>query len=131
MNEEEQSLRNELRKDCLYFTTIVHKTFYIVHHIRRNIVSLIYNEDYTKSKFRINCIAVITSGVNVYHSHIDQQITGKFFRVNRHKYIEISSDIRDLLGHRTAITAVIRYMAKDANIVVVRMFKDELTNERV
>lgn len=71
-------------------------------------------------------VAVIDSGVNVYHSHIDQQITGKFFRVNRQKYIEVSSDIRDLLGHGTAITAVIRYMAKDANIVVGKVFDEKL-----
>ncbi|MFS0574657.1 S8 family serine peptidase [Sporosarcina sp. 179-K 3D1 HS] len=71
-------------------------------------------------------IAVLDSGVNVYHSHIDQELGGLAFRVNREGGIELHEDIRDYLGHGTAVTAVMRQMAPDAEILVGKIFDEKL-----
>lgn len=73
-------------------------------------------------------VAVLDSGVNIYHSHINKDLKGKAFRVNREQYIETSTNIRDFLGHGTAITAVVRYMAQDADIVIGKIFDEQLAS---
>jgi subtilisin family serine protease len=71
-------------------------------------------------------IAVLDSGVNIFHSHIDQELGGLAFRVNRDGWIELHEDIRDYLGHGTAVTAVIRHMAPDAEILTGKIFDEKL-----
>lgn len=71
-------------------------------------------------------IAVLDSGVNMYHSHIGKELDGLAFRVNRDGWIELHEDVRDYLGHGTAVTAVMRHMAPDADILVGKIFDEKL-----
>ena len=69
-------------------------------------------------------IAVIDSGVNPDHPHIDaSRITGGIaFTVDG----ETHDDYVDRLGHGTAVTAAIQEKAPDADIWVVKVFDDAL-----
>lgn len=71
-------------------------------------------------------VAVIDSGINAYHSHVQYIDGGISFRVNRDGWIESHSDTRDRLGHGTAVAAVLRYMAPDVQIFSVKIFEDRL-----
>lgn len=71
-------------------------------------------------------IAILDSGVNVYHSHIAQELYGTSFRVNREGWIEQHHDIRDYLGHGTAVAAVIKKMAPDAELIIAKIFDEQL-----
>lgn len=71
-------------------------------------------------------IAVIDSGINPYHSHVNGVESGIQIRVNREQYIEYHHDYRDRLGHGTAVAAAIRGVAKDANLYGVKIFDDKL-----
>lgn len=71
-------------------------------------------------------IAVLDSGVNMYHSHISDRLTGAAYRVNREGWIEKHDDIRDFLGHGTAIAAVLKYMAPEATLVIGKIFDEKL-----
>lgn len=68
-------------------------------------------------------VAVIDSGVHVAHPHVQSVFSG----------IGIDSDGRehddyvDRLGHGTAVTAVIREKAPDADVVVIKVFDRELS----
>lgn len=71
-------------------------------------------------------IAVIDSGINPYHSHVNGVEDGIQIRVNREQDIEYHHDFRDRLGHGTAVAAAIRGIAKDANLYGVKIFDDKL-----
>jgi subtilisin family serine protease len=71
-------------------------------------------------------IAVIDSGVNPYHSHINGIDGGIALRVNREGWIEYHDDLRDRLGHGTAVTAVLKYLLSDVRIFAVKIFDEKL-----
>lgn len=71
-------------------------------------------------------IAVIDSGINQYHSHVQGVKDGIHIRVNRERYIEYHHDFRDRLGHGTAVAAAIKGIAKDADLIGVKIFDDKL-----
>ncbi|HHW37494.1 MAG TPA: S8 family serine peptidase [Bacillales bacterium] len=71
-------------------------------------------------------IAVIDSGINPYHSHVNGVKGGIQIRVNREQNIEYHHDYRDRLGHGTAVAAAIRGIAKDASLYGVKIFDDKL-----
>jgi subtilisin family serine protease len=71
-------------------------------------------------------IAVVDSGVNSYHSHVTGIDGGIALRVNRDGWIEYHDDLRDRLGHGTAVTAVLKYLIPDASIFAVKIFDEKL-----
>jgi subtilisin family serine protease len=71
-------------------------------------------------------IAVVDSGVNFYHSHVNGIDGGIALRVNRDGWIEYHDDLRDRLGHGTAVTAVLKYLIPDASIFAVKIFDEKL-----
>ncbi|EKN64697.1 S8 family serine peptidase [Schinkia azotoformans] len=71
-------------------------------------------------------VAVIDSGINPYHSHVNGVEGGIQIRVNREQYIEYHHDYRDRLGHGTAVAAAIRGVAKEADLYGVKIFDDKL-----
>lgn len=72
-------------------------------------------------------IALLDSGVNMYHSHISERLSGVAFRVNRDGWIERHDDVRDYLGHGTAIAALLKYVALESEIVIGKIFDEKLT----
>lgn len=71
-------------------------------------------------------IAVLDSGINPYHSHVNGVTDGIQFVVNRNRQLECKTDYRDRLGHGTAVAAVIRGMAPQAELYAVKIFDDKL-----
>jgi hypothetical protein len=67
-------------------------------------------------------IAVIDSGVHAAHPHIQGVACGIGIAAQGH----VHADYTDRLGHGTAVTAVIREKAPDAEIVAVKVFDREL-----
>src|SRR5579864_6979398 len=67
-------------------------------------------------------IAVIDSGVHAAHPHVNGVAGGIAVMADGHQ----SADYVDRLGHGTAVTAVIREKAPDAEIFAVKVFHDSL-----
>lgn len=63
-------------------------------------------------------IAVIDSGVHAAHPHVGGVAGGMSF---------CGGDFTDRLGHGTAVTAVIRALAPDAEVYAVKIFHDRLS----
>ena len=70
-------------------------------------------------------IAVIDSGVHASHPHVNGVAGG----VSITRDCREESDYTDRLGHGTAVTAVIREKAPDAEIFAVKIFHDRLGAE--
>src|SRR5262245_61210290 len=68
-------------------------------------------------------IAVIDSGVHATHPHINGVAGGVGIDIDGH----VHGDFVDRLGHGTAVTAVIREKAPEAEILAVKVFDRELT----
>lgn len=73
-------------------------------------------------------IAVIDSGINPYHSHVNGVEGGIQLRVNRNMCIEEHHDYRDRLGHGTAVAAAIRGIASEAQLYAIKIFDDKLAS---
>jgi Subtilase family. len=72
-------------------------------------------------------IAVIDSGVQRVHPHIDATRVGPGFAVMRDgAVVEGAGHDGDVLGHGTAVTAAIQQWAPDALCIPVRVFHDAL-----
>jgi subtilisin family serine protease len=71
-------------------------------------------------------IAIVDSGVNPYHSHVNGIDGGIALRVNREGWIEYHDDLRDRLGHGTAVAAVLKYLIPNARIFAVKIFDEKL-----
>lgn len=71
-------------------------------------------------------IAVLDSGINPYHSHVNGVSDGIQFVVNRERQLEWKHDYRDRLGHGTAVAAVIRGVAPQAALYAVKIFDEKL-----
>ncbi|MBV8820526.1 MAG: S8 family serine peptidase [Acidobacteriaceae bacterium] len=68
-------------------------------------------------------IGIIDSGVYAAHPHVVSVAGGVAFRADGSE----SDDYVDRLGHGTAVTAVIREKAPDAEVYCVKVFEERLT----
>lgn len=71
-------------------------------------------------------IAIIDSGVNPWHSHVQGVESGLSFHLNRSGRVVSSNDFRDGLGHGTAIAGIIRGRVPSARLHVVKIFHEKL-----
>lgn len=71
-------------------------------------------------------IAVIDSGINPWHSHVQGRVEGIGLRLGRSGRIVWSKDFRDEIGHGTAIAGLIREKAPQARLYAIKIFQDEL-----
>ena len=71
-------------------------------------------------------VAVLDSGVNAHHSHVQSIAGGVHITCHEDGSIACDDDIRDLLGHGTAIAGVIRAKVPKADLYAVRVFDREL-----
>ena len=71
-------------------------------------------------------VAVLDSGVNAQHSHVQRVAGGVHVRWQEDGSLELDSDYRDLLGHGTAVAGVIRAKAPEVELYAVRVFDREL-----
>lgn len=71
-------------------------------------------------------IAVIDSGINTWHPHIQNVVGGIALTVNDEGRIELSEDITDRLGHGTAVAGILSDQVPEAEIYAVKVFNDNL-----
>jgi subtilisin family serine protease len=71
-------------------------------------------------------IAIIDSGVNPWHSHVQGVAGGVSFHIDDSGEVTASDDFRDQLGHGTAIAGVIREKAPGGRLHAVRIFHQSL-----
>src|SRR5580765_3424472 len=68
-------------------------------------------------------IAVIDSGVHASHPHVNGEAGGIAILADGRE----DADYTDRLGHGTAVTAVIREKAPDAQVFAIKIFHDSLS----
>jgi hypothetical protein len=73
-------------------------------------------------------VGVIDTGINPWHSHIQGGVYGCRIFLNKAGRIQEDGDIRDLVGHGTAVAGVLREQLADAEIFAVRVFDQDLTS---
>ena len=71
-------------------------------------------------------IAIIDSGINPWHSHVQGVEQGISFRLDKSGEVFQSEDFRDELGHGTAIAGVIRERNSQARLYAVKIFHQKL-----
>ena len=71
-------------------------------------------------------IAIIDSGVDTEHSEIGPIIHGIDIRIDSDGQIIWGTDYADRSGHGTACTGIIRQIAPDAEIYIIRIFEQSL-----
>jgi len=71
-------------------------------------------------------IAVIDSGVNPEHFHVQGVSGGHGYRLNPKGQIEKNQDFMDEIGHGTAICGIIRHKAFLADLYVIKIFQQNL-----
>ncbi len=71
-------------------------------------------------------IAIIDSGINVEHPHVQKVIGGHGVAMNTRGKIKQTTDFRDCIGHGTAITGIICKYAPFAGMYGIRIFQQEL-----
>lgn len=71
-------------------------------------------------------VAVLDSGVNAHHSHVQSVAGGVHFIWQEDGSVACDHDFRDMLGHGTAVAGVIRAKAPEAELYAVRVFDREL-----
>ncbi|MBW1649608.1 MAG: S8 family serine peptidase [Deltaproteobacteria bacterium] len=72
-------------------------------------------------------IAIIDSGINPDHFHVDGIEKGLGFYLNDKKQIMKSGDFTDIVGHGTAIAGIIKKKAPFAKLYAVKIFNQKLT----
>lgn len=72
-------------------------------------------------------IAVIDSGVNPGHIHVQKVVGGHGYLLNSQGQIEKSHDFMDEIGHGTAICGIIRQKASFAGLYAIKIFKHALS----
>jgi hypothetical protein len=87
-------------------------------------VDLLRLSDFASATGRGVRIAVIDSGVHAAHPHVQGVAGGVGIDADGHEH----PDYIDRLGHGTAVTAVIREKAPEAEILVVKVFDRELSS---
>ena len=73
-------------------------------------------------------IGVIDTGINPWHSHVQGGVYGCRIFLNGAGRIREDDDIRDLVGHGTAVAGVLREQLGDVEIFTVRVFERDLTS---
>ena len=71
-------------------------------------------------------IALIDSGVNAQHSHVESVAGGIHFFLNEENVVQTSPDYPDHIGHGTALAGVVRTKAPQAELYAVKIFTDHL-----
>jgi hypothetical protein len=79
----------------------------------------------TEDVFRIG---IIDTGVNSWHSHVRGRVRGVRIFSDAEGKIQEDEDIRDLIGHGTAVAGILRQGLPDAELFVVRVFDEELNS---
>ncbi|CCK78803.1 S8 family serine peptidase [Desulfobacula toluolica] len=72
-------------------------------------------------------IAIIDSGVNPHHFHVQTVSGGHGYGVNSKGQIEKTRDFKDEIGHGTAICGIIRQKAPFADLYAIKIFHRDLT----
>ncbi len=70
-------------------------------------------------------IGVIDTGVNPWHSHVGGGVYGCRIFLDEEGGIREDGDIRDLMGHGTAVAGIIRQRLPAAKIFAVRVFEGD------
>ena len=71
-------------------------------------------------------VVVVDSGVNPRHSHVGGKVDGASIFRGEDGAIHQGPDYRDTTGHGTAIAAVIRHVAPEADLFVLKIFNGAL-----
>lgn len=71
-------------------------------------------------------IVVVDSGVNPRHSHVGGRIDGASIYRGKDGAVHRGTDYHDTTGHGTAIAAVIRHVAPEADLFVLKIFNGAL-----
>lgn len=71
-------------------------------------------------------IAIIDSGVNPWHSHVQGVEGGLAFYLNSSGQVLRNDDFRDELGHGTAIAGIIRQNVPLARLYAIKIFHEKL-----
>src|SRR4030067_412278 len=72
-------------------------------------------------------IGIIDSGINPWHSHVGRIEGGSAFHLDSGAKVTSSSDLRDELGHGTAIAGIIREKAPFAKLYAIKIFHKSLS----
>jgi len=72
-------------------------------------------------------IGIIDSGINSWHSHVGRVEGGIAFHLESGAKVTSSSDLKDELGHGTAIAGIIREKAPSASLYAVKIFHKSLS----
>jgi hypothetical protein len=72
-------------------------------------------------------IAIIDSGINPNHSHVQSVAGGVGISLDEKGGLQFSADYSDTLGHGTAIAGVIREKVPTANLYAIKIFHERLT----
>ena len=70
-------------------------------------------------------IGLIDTGVNPWHSHVAGGVYGCRIYLAKDGSVQEDGDIRDHLGHGTAVAGILRQLLPDAEIFAVRVFDDD------
>ncbi len=71
-------------------------------------------------------IGIVDTGVKRWHSHAGGGVTGLRIYVDGEGVIREDDDFRHLVGHGTAVGAILRQQLPEAELFVVRVFDEEL-----
>ena len=71
-------------------------------------------------------VALIDSGVNAHHSHVEGVAGGIHFFLDEENDVQTSPEYPDQIGHGTALAGVIRAKAPQAELYAVKIFTDHL-----
>jgi len=74
-------------------------------------------------------VAVIDSGINAQHSHVQRVAGGVHILLGSGGALEFLPDWRDSLGHGTAVAGVLRAKAPDAELYSVKVFDRQLRTQ--
>jgi subtilisin len=77
-------------------------------------------------------VAVVDSGINAHHSHVQLVSGGVGITCDSDGLIAFNDDYRDHQGHGTAIAGILRFKAPDVELYSVKVFAERLrTDSRV
>jgi subtilisin family serine protease len=77
-------------------------------------------------------VAVVDSGINAHHSHVQRVSGGVGFTCDAAGLIAFHDDYRDYQGHGTAVAGILRSKAPDVELYSVKVFEKNLrTDSRV
>jgi len=71
-------------------------------------------------------VALIDSGVNAHHSHVQQIAGGIHFFLDDEQQVQTNLEYADKHGHGTALAGIIRAKAPEAALYAVKVFHDHL-----